>query len=129
MKKILLICLCFLSLGMIDLKAQTLAEGKVKVENLNIANNEGKVYVSMDIDRSQLKVRCDKEVVFTPMIVFEDSTVTLPNIYVAGRTRYFRHLRSDMRRTSDNHLYKGRRTEEIIHYQASVDYRDWMDGS
>lgn len=48
------------------LKAQSLMDGQMEVRNLAVSRQEDKLFVSLDLDVSALKVGTNREVVFAP---------------------------------------------------------------
>lgn len=104
--------------------AQTIMEGSVPIGNLSVSRSEGKLFISMDIDISEFEVRSNREVTFTPKISSQEDSVFLPSVMVAGRNRYWHHIRNgsiqegtELHRTSESGL---------IEYRATVPYSDWM---
>ena len=125
MKKILL-CLCLLSASFLTTEAQTLADGGVKVSNLSVANNDGTLFISMDIDHSTLKLKSNHEVVFTPKLVTDNQTQDLPEVKIAGRNRYYLNIRNAKSKQVQKNLYRNKK-KNVIEYQASVPFERWME--
>ena len=67
MKRIYTICLLawFMSTA---LQAQALLDGRVTVNNLDIARTEGNLFISMDVDISGLELKIEREMVLTPVL-------------------------------------------------------------
>ncbi len=104
--------------------AQTLLDGKAKVSNLAVSRSDDKLFVSMEIDVSQLDVKTNSEVTLTPRLTEAGDTLTLPSVTVAGRNRYFHHLRND--RAADRPELYRRGEVATIAYRAVVPYAGWM---
>lgn len=100
--------------------------GQVTVSNLDIAHNGEKLFISMNMDISGLNLKSDHEVVLTPMLTTLDDTLRLPQLVVAGRNRYYVRLRNE-KQTEERKLYRWRKSSLPIFYQASTDYRQWME--
>ena len=126
MKKtiILLFCLC-ISIPCTT-KAQTLElmQGRIAVRNLEAGRTEGSLFVTMEVDASKLDLRTDRETILTPVLRNGDREVRFPALLIAGRNRYYYHLRND--EPSDKvALYRAGRTE-VIDYRAALPYEPWM---
>lgn len=125
MKKRLL-CLCFLACCLAGGHVRASADGEVKVSRLDVAKNEKMLFISMEVDPSGVKIPADGEVVCTPVLVSENESASLPAIRIAGRNRYYRHLRNEKKESELRNLYRAGKNE-IISYQASVPYEQWME--
>ncbi len=122
MKKIFCIlvsCLCAVAVG-----AQSIAHRQVRVSAVDAARTEGNLFVSIDVDVADLELGTDMEIVVTPVLESETGSMPLESFIVAGRTRYFRHLRNDSP-LNENSLYRVGRTR-TVEYRATVPYGEWM---
>ena len=124
MKKILL-CLGLLSAGILTSEAQTLVDGNVQVSNLEVANNDGTLFISMNLTPNDLKVKSNQKVVFTPLLVSGNDTLALPDVRLAGRNRYYMEVRNAKNDAQLNGLYRVRNNEPV-EYHASVPFEPWM---
>lgn len=102
--KIFCSSLLFLLL-MMGAKAQTIMGGNVTVSDLAVSRSEDKLFVSMDIDVSALSVKSNREVILTPRLSGEGNELNLPSVMIAGRNRYYHHLRNGLC-TDDVMLYQ-----------------------
>ncbi len=93
--KIFCSSLLFLLL-MMGAKAQTIMGGNVTVSDLAVSRSEDKLFVSMDIDVSALSVKSNREVILTPRLSGEGNELNLPSVMIAGRNRYYHHLRNGL---------------------------------
>ena len=93
--KIFCSSLLFLLL-MMEAKAQTIMGGNVTVSDLAVSRSEDKLFVSMDIDVSALSVKSNREVILTPRLSGEGNELNLPSVMIAGRNRYYHHLRNGL---------------------------------
>lgn len=107
--------------------AQSVTDGSVSVSGLDVARTEDNLFVSMDIDVSGLRLRSEREVVLTPVLVNGDDSLSLAPVLYAGRNRYFRHLRSGLP-SADAALFRGG-SVSVIEYRKAVPYLDWMGSS
>ena len=87
-------CLGLLMLFMANVSGQELADGQVVVRNLDVVRGENALFVSMDVDVSALNIATNRELLFVPVLKGESDSVQLPFMIVAGRNRYFYHLRN-----------------------------------
>lgn len=53
---------------------RTVVGDLVPVENLDIARNNSRLYITMDFDLSQLNLRSDEDITLTPVVMTPDST-------------------------------------------------------
>ena len=104
-------------------EAQTIMDGKIAISNLSVFRAEDKLFVSMDIDVSAVEVKSNREQILTPSLVTEDNGFTLPSVMLAGRNRYYYHLRNGL--VSDNTLYLCG-TIKTVEYRSVVPYEEWM---
>lgn len=107
--------------------AQTLMDGRVNMRDVAVSRNDDKLFVSMDIDVSALNVSTNREVILTPQITAGADTLDLPAVMVAGRSRYYLHLRNGVQ-PAGTELYRSGKTS-VIKYRAVVPYAAWMNGA
>ncbi|MCM1163403.1 MAG: DUF3868 domain-containing protein [Muribaculaceae bacterium] len=104
----------------------------LQVTSIDIARQGAKgqrLAVALTIDLRSVDPGRDREVVFTPQIISANGadTVSLAPIRVAGRNRYFSHIRNNDL-TDDTRLYEaGSKTP--IEYRAETDFLPWMEKS
>ena len=130
MRKILLTIVLGLSVLCAQAQHQSLEERGVKVSNVAVANNDGKLFVSMDVDPSALKVRTNQRVVITPILMGEGISKKLPGINLSGRNNYIRQLRNEKDPKELENVYRQKRKNSpVIEYQVIVPYETWMGSS
>lgn len=115
-------------LGVAGMKGQPLMNGQVTVRNLFVSRSDDKLFISMDIDVSGLEVKSNREVIFTPALASDDHTLSLPAVLVAGRNRYYHHLRNDDLQPATTQLYR-RSDVSVVEYRTVVPYEKWMNTS
>lgn len=126
MKKIICFCLLMVCVAIAD--AQDSAE-RVALKNVSVARSDGQLFVSIDMDVSSLSLRSEEELVLTPGLKAEGNrSRALPVVWLAGRNRYYRHLRNNgrIRSAADGTLYNINEVKEI-HYRMTVPYEEWME--
>lgn len=109
------------------------AEGKsmvtpslLKMERINISHADTALRISFDINPKNVNPGSDRQVVFTPIVRNDEKTdsILLDPITVAGRNRYFSHLRKgDI--TAGKLIYKAGE-KNMIEYTRYVPWADWM---
>ena len=111
-------------LFMANVSGQELADGQVVVRNLDVVRGENALFVSMDVDVSALNIATNRELLFVPVLKGESDSVQLPFMIVAGRNRYFYHLRNTP--VSDGDVLERAGQANVIRYRASLPFEVWM---
>lgn len=100
----------------------------LKVSDIEIARyDDGKrLKISLDIIPADVNPGRDREVIFTPVLRADNSadSLELPPVYIAGRNRYYHHLRN-------NDVPEGTRVwpasdKSTIQYRTDTDFLPWM---
>lgn len=101
----------------------------LKVTDIKIGRVGDELAVSINIDPRSVNPGRDKEVVFTPVVVSADGEahVVLPQIAVAGRNRYYSHIRNNDL-PADSRLWAAG-SKELIKYRHEIPYEPWMERS
>lgn len=109
--------------------AQDSTEIAVKEYTLEL-KSDGSLSVDIDIDFSQLDIKTTQLVVLTPVIVNGQNSLELKSIAVYGRNRRIYYLRNEEERptTSDDVVLKPREARNVIVYNTSLPFAEWMDG-
>ncbi len=109
--------------------AQQLAS--VTTDNVLLERNGKYLSVDMDVDVSQLDVRSDRAVVFTPWLVGSKDSIVLKSIGIYGRQRYYYYLRNEGQTLTgaDEQYYRASECPEHIAYHDDLTYADWMNGA
>jgi hypothetical protein len=90
----------------------------------------GYMDLDMDIDLSDLKIKTTQVVVLTPSIINGKDTLAFKSVGVYGRNRRVFYLRNEDQKptgSSDINIASSK-TSDIIEYNASVPFIEWMDG-
>lgn len=100
----------------------------LKVTDIDIARQGtggDKLLVAVTIDPRSVNPGRDREVVFTPQITSAaGDTVNLAPIRVAGRNRYYSHLRNDD--LEDGAVIYEAGSRQLIEYRKVIDFEPWM---
>lgn len=104
-------------------------ESLLRVSDIRVSRNADKLDILLDIDPRRVNPGRDREVIFTPVVVSStgNDSVVLPAIRIAGRNRYYSHLRN-------NNMPEGTRlfsadSRETIQYRHSTPFLPWMERS
>ncbi len=101
----------------------------VKVVKTDVAKTDDNLFVKMDLDLSGYKgMQSNREVTITPMVVSGADTLRLEPFMVAGRNRYYLHLRKGEEKSGVAHLYRAGK-EGTVEYSTTVKAQPWMDSS
>lgn len=125
MKKILFAGLWFL-FCVVEINAAKTDSVKVSVANVAVSVSGENLFVAMDIDVSELKLKRNRELLITPWIGNDNDTVVLKSVMIAGRNRYYHHLRNGL--PEDVTLYR-RGKIDTVEYRSMVPYESWMGGA
>lgn len=92
---IILILAALLSSVSASAADRTVIGGLVPVENLDITRNNSRLYMTMDFDLSELRLRSDEDITLTPVVMTPDSSesIVFESVVIAGRNAYYQHLR------------------------------------
>lgn len=118
--------------GVGTLKAQTVADGSVAVNNLQMLRNDDHIWVKMDLDLSALQVSKDRVVLLTPCIAAGDNMRELPAVGIYGRERYYHYLRNngtDMLSGPKETVVRASAKPDVQPYEAIIPYEEWMEGA
>ena len=91
---------------------------------------DGYLNLDIDIDLSDLDIKTTQVVVLTPAVINGADTLMLKSIGVYGRNRRIFYMRNEDQKPTgvkDINLTTSE-TSQIIDYNASVAFMDWMDG-
>ncbi len=120
-----------LACGAFSANAQQILGGEAAVSNVNIGKIDGKLVVSMDVvpTGGRWKVKSDRAIILSPMVVKDGDRASLPQVRILGRNQYIRYQRNiSENEVSDNQIYQASKVQ-TIHYIVSLPYEEWMDGS
>lgn len=128
MKKLIIIPLAIV-LSICAGHSQNTNDVKISDYTLELKDN-GYLNLDIDIDLSELKVKTTQAVVLTPVIINGSNSLMLKSVGVYGRNRKIFYLRNeDAKPTgSDDINLSSSEISDVIEYNASVAFLDWMDG-
>ena len=125
-RKVFYIAQCFL-LIILKVEAQTGRNETITVANLVVSRDHAKMFVSMDIDLSSADVESNRELLLTPWLSGKQDSLMLRSVLVAGRIRYYHHLRNE-HLPDDVILYRCGKVK-TVEYRQVIPYEPWMNGA
>jgi len=98
----------------------------LKVQDIKVVRHGGSLVVALDINPRSVNPGRDREVVFTPVVRALEGrdSLVLPSVRVAGRNRYYSHLRNDDLTEGEKVCYAG--AKEALEYRQDVSFLPWM---
>ncbi len=106
--------------------AADIATDAVKVVSSDVTHSEKNLYVKMVLDLSGYKgLNSNRDITITPLIAGENDTLALQPLMVAGRARYYLHLRENENKRAVKTLYNAGKGK-TVDYAASTEYQPWM---
>ena len=101
----------------------TLPEQDPRVRDLKVERSENNLFVSMQLDLSELTLKSNREITYLPVLTFGERHLELPRVIVAGRNRYIQNLRhGDL-----SHGARLCRPGKAVDYSALIPYEQWME--
>ena len=99
------------------------------VEHLSSSRADGNYVVMMDVNAASVTPGHNREVRITPVLrsTAGNDSILLPSVLIAGRNRYFSHLRNDNIPAGDKMLRGG--SSEVYNYSFSTPWEPWMEQS
>ena len=103
--------------------------GTLLINNVNVTRDDANLYIAMDLNLTDLKIKSDREIHLEPFLVSEsmEDTLSLKSAVVAGRNRYFHYLRNGGVEENKSLYRVGEK--DIIQYSTVVPYEKWMEKS
>lgn len=95
------------------------------INPIDIAHTDSNLFVLLDIDAKALKMKPNREVTLTPLLVSENhaDTLRLKSFTIAGRNRYYHGIRNG---APSPIFLRADEIDHIINYRDDTPYRDWM---
>ena len=86
--------------------------------------------LTIDLNMADMHLSRDREMVFTPMIISENGadSLELSPIIVAGRNRYYWHMRNPEFDAPGTKVYRAG-SKEHAEYKELIDFQPWMNRS
>lgn len=98
----------------------------LRLQDIKVARHGGELVVSLDINPRSVNPGRDREVVFTPVVrsLEGGDSLVLPSVRVAGRNRYYSHLRNDDLTEGEKVCYAG--AKETLEYRQDIHFMPWI---
>jgi len=97
----------------------------LKVSSLKIEKTDSRLYVDMEFDPSRLVMAGNREGCYTPMLVNCADTLRMKPFTIAGRNRYYNHLRNDA--PGAPALYRAGEMDSPMRYRYDAPLIPWME--
>ena len=121
-------CLSLLLLSCVaSIYGQKFADGRGEVRNIDVVRGENSLFVSMTVDVSALDVASNRELLLIPVLRGGQDSIQLPFMIIAGRNRYYYHLRNTP--VTDGIILERAGKTETINYRAVIPFENWMPPS
>lgn len=122
------LCFGMLLAGIVpEAGAQKIMDERVTVSNLEVSRTDSTLFVAMDVDVSGLEVKTNREVFLTPSLKKGADSLALPSLLIAGRNRYYHHLRNGLKDETVKLYRHGE--DSVIEYRTTVRYEKWMNAA
>lgn len=104
-------------------------ENLLRLSDIKVNRVGENLVVALDIIPREVNPGRDKEVIFTPVVTSDDGkeSVSLPSVRIAGRNRYYSHLRN--KDLAQGEKVYDASSKETIQYRAEVPFEEWMKQS
>lgn len=103
----------------------------LKVDRIRVAHKDSTLTLAFTLNPKRVNPGRDRQIVFTPVVISNDPEVTdsieLAPVTIAGRNRYYSHLRNGDIEAGDNIYRAGVRG--TIEYSRSLPWRSWMENA
>ncbi len=99
----------------------------LRVSDIKVSRVDNMLTMELDINPRSVNPGRDKEVVFTPVVrsASGSDSVVLPSVTIAGRNRYYSHLRN--KNLKDGAKAYAASSKETIEYRAETPFLPWME--
>ncbi len=99
---------------------------KLGVESFDLRKAGDRLLLNMTLDAAKLRMSTNREMVYTPMIVNGTDTLRMRPFAVAGKNRFYSHVRGD-KNTKEPVAYRAGQVKEPIVYKEDFPYAKWME--
>ena len=124
MKKTLAIAALALAL---EAGATTYTPADLALRDIQVEHQGNIVLVDLNVDASALKLKSNQELTVYPQLQAGDSVATLGSFTIAGRNRYYYHMRNDDATWRLAPIARNGKDAADIAFKAQTPYRPWMD--
>lgn len=100
-----------------------------KVTKLKVSHHNSELSIAFDVDPRLVKPGRDREVVFTPVLrsLTSADSLELPTVKLAGRNRYYSHLRNGDLADGDKITLAG--SNNVVEFREDIPFEQWMTHS
>ena len=102
---------------------KTIDSSFIKLHDLsvNIDEQQGKMRIAIDVDPKEYKVKSEREIILTPILVAENrsDSLLLSEIVIAGRNRWLQYQRQNLLDDGEAGIYRaGKKAQTRPHSPA-----------
>ena len=103
----------------------------VKFANIDMARESGEMKIYFDLDLTDLKLKRDQQIIYTPILVGENDSIAFGKIVVNGRNVALKEEREPGRRIADatTTVRRHNGTSQTVNFNAAATFADWMNYS
>jgi hypothetical protein len=131
MRKYIAIFVSLIAL-VLSANAQTIMNGSLAIDKIEINRSGEHIIIDMDINLSQLKLKSSQAVLITPVVVNGDRRLELTPIGIYGRENYINNKRTMgdiMLGGTDEIKFRKSEMPDVLNYQKILAYQSWMNGA
>lgn len=99
---------------------------RIAVKDFDLHRNGDRLLIDFSLDPSALKMSTNREVIYTPIVVNGADTVRLGSFSIAGKNRYYSHVRADENQ-SQPIAYRAGEIKAPIIYKEDIPFEKWME--
>lgn len=102
----------------------------VKVDNMQLIKRGSQMTVNFDVNFTDIKLKKDQQVIYTPVFVGEGDSVVMDKIVLNGRNVALKELREPERVVAGAETIKRKNgTVQTVHVSRTFPYEEWMNYS
>lgn len=102
----------------------------VKFSNVDLVRKGDKMTVTFDVDVTDLKLKRDQQIIYTPVLVGEGDSIAFGKIVLNGRNVALKEEREPQRRiTGANTMRRYNGTAQTVNVSETVPFAEWMNYS
>ncbi len=131
MRKYIAIFISLIALTL-SANAQTIMNGSLAIDKIEINRSGEHIIIDMDINLSQLKLKSSQATLITPVVVNGDRRLELTPIGIYGRENYINNKRTMgdiMLGGPDEIKFRKSEMPDVLNYQKILVYQSWMNGA
>lgn len=105
------------------------ARDDIKIDNISIERQGEKVVLKFSLDARECHLKSNREIAIIPSLSAEGRKAEFEEFTLAGRNRYYYHLRNRDEKNANGYLVHLDSKKGEMKYTGSTAYEPWMDNS